>query len=142
MDTKLAGKNVLITGAANGIGRATALAFAAEGANLALVDLDRAGLDELATAAGKVGARVGLGVADLSTATGVAAGIDEALGPFARRVDVLVNNVGSGYVRTFDQLTDEDWSATFELNFMSTVRACRKVLPAMRQNQGGVIVKA
>ena len=140
MDTKLAGKTVLITGAANGIGRATALAFAAEGASLALVDIDRTALDDLAAQAEKRGTRVGLGVADLSTAAGVAAGIDDALGPFAGKVDVLVNNVGSGYVRTFDQLTDEDWSATFELNFMSAVRACRKALPAMRQNQGGVIV--
>ena len=140
MDAKLKGKTVLITGAARGIGRATAIAFAAEGANLALADIDKAELEMVAGEAAAYGVKVGLGIADLSTGPGVAAGIDDALKPFAGDVDVLVNNVGSGYVRTFDQLTDDDWEATFQLNFMAGVRACRKVLPRMREKKRGVIV--
>ena len=53
---------------------------------------------------------------------------------------MLVNNVGSGFVRTFDQLSDEDWDKTLQLNFMSYVRAIRLVLPGMRERRSGVIV--
>ena len=53
---------------------------------------------------------------------------------------MLVNNVGSGFVRTFDQLTDDDWDKTLQLNFMSYVRAIRHVLPGMRERRSGVIV--
>ncbi len=59
---------------------------------------------------------------------------------YGGQVDILVNNVGAGKVRTFDQLTDDDWNATLQLNFMSYIRACRKVLPVMRQCERGVII--
>ena len=76
MDTGLKGKTVLITGAANGIGRAAATVFAAEGANLALVDIDREALDALASDVKGYGVKVGLAIADLSTGEGVSAGIE------------------------------------------------------------------
>lgn len=138
MNSGLEDRVVAITGAASGIGRSTAEAFAAEGARLALVDLDEARLRELGESLD--GGRVATAVADLSTAAGVARGLDEALAPFDGRVDVLVNNVGSGAVRTFDDLSDEDWQATLELNFFSYVRAIRVVLPRMREQGSGVIV--
>ena len=137
MQTGLEGKTVLITGAAKGIGRATAEAFSAEGAKLALLDI---AADDLAEVGGALdGVEVSTAVADLSTRDGVEGGIEEALRPFGGRVDVLVNNVGAGYVRGFDDLDDEEWQKTFELNFFSYVRAIRAVLPTMRE-QGGVIV--
>lgn len=137
METGLAGKTVLITGAAKGIGRASAEAFAAEGAKLALVDI---AADDLADLSGSLqGADVSTAVADLSTRVGVESGIEEALMPYDGRVDVLVNNVGAGYVRGFDDLDEEDWQQTIELNFYSYVRAIRAVLPTMREH-GGVIV--
>jgi len=139
MDSKLAGKVVLITGAAKGIGRETALAFAREGAHLALLDIDETDLESLRAEATKIGARVSIAIADLSTERGVSNGIAGALEMFDGQVDILVNNVGAGIVRTFDQLADEDWNATFNINFMSYVRACRAVLPIMRL-KGGVIV--
>lgn len=140
MKTNLEGKIVLITGAAKGIGRSTALAFAAEGSRLALVDWDEAALAELKEEAGALGASVAITKADLSSAEGVSNGIDAVLNSYGDKIDVLVNNVGSGAVRTFDDLTDEDWEATMRLNFMSYVRACRKVLPIMRAQQSGVII--
>lgn len=136
MDTGLGGKVVLITGAAMGIGRATAEAFAGEGARLALVDL--AG-DELEELAGSVGVEAATAVADLSTREGVEEGIASALAPYDGHVDVLVNNVGTGYVRSFDDLDDDEWKRTFDINFFSYVRATRAVLPVMRE-RGGVIV--
>lgn len=139
METNLRGKTVLITGAAKGIGKATALAFAKEGARLALVDIDRAETASLVAEIKKMGGEAAAGFGDLSTDAGVKAGIAEALKGYGSALDVLVNNVGAGAVRTFDQLTDEEWDKTMQLNFMSYVRATRAVLPIMRQ-RGGVIV--
>jgi NAD(P)-dependent dehydrogenase (short-subunit alcohol dehydrogenase family) len=135
----LDGKVVVITGAATGIGRATAHAFAREGAVLALVDIDGAELERTAAAA-EGAAAVHLAVADLATEAGVKAGLDEVIGAAGGRVDVLFNNVGSGAVRTFDELDDADWQRTLELNFFSQVRAVRHVLPLMRERGAGVIV--
>jgi 3-oxoacyl-[acyl-carrier protein] reductase len=138
--TNLQDKVVLITGGASGIGRATALGFAAEGARLALADIDAHGLAEVAleaTAAGAAGAEVVR--ADLSTREGVETAVADLVERHGGTLDVLVNNVGTGSVRTFDQLTDEDWESTLNLNFMSYVRTCRAALPALRTG-GGVIV--
>ena len=140
MDTGLRGKVVLVTGAAKGIGRATALAFAREGARLALLDIDADGLAALRSEVASEGGEAAVEAADLSGGAGVSAGIDALLGAYGGEVNVLVNNVGSGAIRTFDQLTDEEWDATLQLNFMSYVRACRKVLPVLRQRGSGVIV--
>lgn len=134
METGLAGKVVLITGAAKGIGAAAAEAFAREGARLALVDLDG---DALGALGGSLDAATA--VADLSTRDGVEGGIREALAPYGGDVDVLVNNVGAGYVRGFDDLDDDTWQETLQINFFSYVRATRAVLSTMRE-RGGVIV--
>ena len=141
MDTSLRGQVVLITGAAAGIGRATAELFAAEGARLALIDNAADALAEAESELSEAGAGdVTTAVRDLGTREGVEAGIGEALDAYDGRIDVLVNNVGAGAVRTFDDLTDEDWDETFQLNFYSYVRAIRAVLPTMRQQGSGCIV--
>jgi len=139
MKTNLEGKIVAVTGGATGIGRATAVAFAKEGAKLALIDIDKDGCDETIALIEQAGSVASVGLGDLSTGDGVVKATKAALGQFAGTLDVLVNNVGSGAVRTFDQLTDEEWDKTFQLNFMSYVRTCRLALPIMRE-RGGVIV--
>lgn len=137
MDLGLEGRVVVITGAANGIGRATAEAFAREGAKLALIDIDA---DELASVRNQLGDRASTAVADLSTEQGVRQGLDEALDPHDGKVDILVNNVGAGFVRTFDDLDDATWQQTLDLNFFSYVRAIRYVLPKLRAQGTGVII--
>jgi NAD(P)-dependent dehydrogenase (short-subunit alcohol dehydrogenase family) len=134
----LDGRNVLITGAASGIGRATAALFADEGANLALVDIDEERLREVTKELGDDVVATGIG--DLSTLSGVEQGIGQALAPLAGSVDVLVNNAGAGVSRTFDQISDEDWLATLDLNLLSCIRVTRLVLPSMRSAGRGVIV--
>ncbi|MET9632576.1 SDR family oxidoreductase [Lentzea sp. NPDC006480] len=140
MKLGLEDRTVLITGAANGIGASTALAFAEEGARLGLVDRDEAGLAGVADAVRDLGAKVAVQVADLSTAAGVSSSLTELLGELGGPADVLVNNVGQGVVKTFDELTDEDFLRTFEINFLSAVRAIRAVLPGMREQGRGSIV--
>jgi NAD(P)-dependent dehydrogenase (short-subunit alcohol dehydrogenase family) len=138
MDLELSGTSVVITGAATGIGRATAKAFAREGASLWLIDIDEPTLTDTAAGLDASGA-VNLIEADLSTEEGVRGAIQRAISE-ADGLDVLVNNVGSGAVRTFDDLDDAAWHQTLELNFFSQVRAIREVLPVMRDQGRGVIV--
>jgi NAD(P)-dependent dehydrogenase (short-subunit alcohol dehydrogenase family) len=139
MDFGLSGKTVLITGAATGIGRATAQAFAREGAVLCLLDIDESALESTATQLEGAQAAHRI-VADLASGDGVREGIAKALAASGDAVDVLFNNVGSGAVRGFDDLDDAGWQRTFDLNFFSQVRAIREVLPTMRGQGSGVIV--
>ncbi|MBY2924318.1 SDR family oxidoreductase [Rhizobium leguminosarum] len=139
METGLKGKVVFITGAAEGIGRATALAFAKEGATVGLLDLNEGQLHDVAEEIAKTGGKAELAKADLSTGEGVKHGLDTLLEATGGVVDVLVNNVGSGAIRTFEQLTDDEWDKTFQLNFMSYVRATRHLLPILRERKGNII---
>jgi NAD(P)-dependent dehydrogenase (short-subunit alcohol dehydrogenase family) len=138
MDTELTDKVVLITGAATGIGRATAIAFAREGAVLALADIDAVELQKTAELVNK-DAEVHVATADLSTAAGMDEVFDTLLAATGGRLDVLFNNVGKGAVRSFDDLSDADWEETLQVNFMSQVRATRRALAVMRAQGSGVI---
>ena len=138
MDSELQDKVVLITGAATGIGRATAIAFAREGAVLALADYDSSAL-ELTAAAVAEHSTVHTVVTDLSTGAGMDAAFNTLLEATGDRLDVLFNNVGKGAVRSFDDLSDADWWETLEINFMSQVRAIRRALTVMRAQGHGVI---
>jgi NAD(P)-dependent dehydrogenase (short-subunit alcohol dehydrogenase family) len=135
----LADRVVVITGAATGIGRATAVEFAKEGARLALVDVAEQELAQTADQVRTLGAKVSCAVADLATASGVTTGLETALRAYNGYVDVLVNNVGQCRARSFDELTDDDWAATLQINMFSAIRAIRYVLPGMR-SRGGCIV--
>ena len=140
MQTGLSGKTILITGGANGIGRATALAFASEGAHVAIIDHDA---KELASAADEVsakGVRAYAVVGDLGSADGVIKSVGEVLARLPNGVDVLINNVGHADPKPFMEITDENWDRTFQLNFMSAVRVTRQVLPILRQKERAVIL--
>jgi 3-oxoacyl-[acyl-carrier protein] reductase len=140
MDTGLAGRTVLITGAASGIGYATALAFAREGAHLALIDRDEAKLVERASELRTLGTRVATATADISHADGAAAGANSILSKIPDGPDVLVNNVGFAAPKAFMDTTDEEWERSFQINFMAAARMTRKLLPLMRRRPGAAIV--
>lgn len=142
MDTGLQGKIVLITGAAQGIGKATAMAFAKEHCRLALVDIDIQGLTAIKEELEPQGVEVSIVKADLLDAEQLKQRIDTVLAPYGNILDVLINNVGAGKVRTFDDLTDEDWDFTMNLNFMSYVRTIRHLLPLLRKSKGVIINNA
>jgi NAD(P)-dependent dehydrogenase (short-subunit alcohol dehydrogenase family) len=140
METGLGGKTVLITGGANGIGRATALAFAKEGAQVALLDHDKAELMNTADLIRNHRANVFPVEADLGTAQGVEAGITAMLAALPNGLDILINNVGHAEPKPFMEIADEQWERTFQLNLMSTVRVTRLLLPVLRQKNKAAIV--
>jgi NAD(P)-dependent dehydrogenase (short-subunit alcohol dehydrogenase family) len=138
MHTGLKNRIAVITGAANGIGRATALAFAREGSHLGLLDINAVELESRAAEARGLGATVHTAQTDLSTAEGVLRGMQAVQSSFENRLDILVNNVGSGAIRSFDDVADPDWEAT--LRWAHELRSCiRCALPILR-DRGGVII--
>jgi 3-oxoacyl-[acyl-carrier protein] reductase len=112
----------LVTGSTGGIGAAVAGLLRAEGA--VVVTVGRSGGDVRA---------------DLAQAGEPERVVDEVEARHGR-IDVLVNNVGVAYQRTFEEVTDADWDELWQLNVMSYVRAIRAALPGMRERKSGVIV--
>lgn len=130
MGDRLAGKKAVVTAAAQGIGRATALAYAAEGAAVVATDIDDAGLAELDPTPGIETRR--LDVLDAAAIEALARG----LGP----VDVLLNIAGVVHHGSVLDCTEDDWDLAFDLNVRSMYRTCRAFLPAMLAAGGGSIV--
>lgn len=139
MDLGLAGKTAVVAGSTKGIGRATALAFARERVRVVVNGRSHTAVQETAREiATQTGAEVFGIAADVATADGACALIDAAnrLGG----TDVLVTNAGGPRPGGFDDLSDADFEAAFELNFMSTVRMIRAALPHMRKQAWGRII--
>lgn len=141
MDTGLRGKTVLITGASRNIGRIAALAFAREGANLALCTSSK--MNELRNVEAEVraaGARVAIACCDVADQTAVTQFVAHAareLGP----IDVAVNNAvyraeGGGFL---DQ-SFEKWRRNIEVNLNGPCHVCRAVLPGMMEKRWGRII--
>lgn len=127
-------KVVLITGAARGIGRAAATAFAREGAIVHATDIDEA---ELATMRADLAAE-GLAVATHRQDVGVEAewnAIFAAIG----RIDILVNNAGWGFLKTIEDTSLDEWRRLMAINVESVFLGMKVAIPAMR-DRGGVIV--
>ncbi len=130
---ELAGKVVAVTGGASGIGRALAVRFAAEGAAVAVLDLDGDGAAAVAAETG--GRSWPLDVTDEDATRAAVTAIEESLGP----IDLLCLNAGvatGGGV----EAPDEAWQRTWEVNFMSHVWALRAVLPSMLARREGYLL--
>ncbi len=140
MRIELRDKVVCITGAAGGIGRAIAEAFAREGARLALLDLHATGMEELSTALHAERAVVHTAVADLRTEEGVRQGMLAALAPYKGVIDILVPNVGMLISGPFEEVSSKQWQEAFAINFFTHVYACRVAVPLMKRQGGGCIV--
>jgi NAD(P)-dependent dehydrogenase (short-subunit alcohol dehydrogenase family) len=133
---RLDGKVAVVTGAAQGIGRAIAEGLAAEGARIVVADLHGA-----ATAAASF--RDGVGItADVAAEDDVARLVAEAVAACGR-IDVLVNNAGlyaSLEMRSFEQIPLDEWRRVMDVNIASMFLTCRAVVPLMRETGGGRIV--
>jgi NAD(P)-dependent dehydrogenase (short-subunit alcohol dehydrogenase family) len=140
MNLGLKDRVALITGGSYGIGRGCAEALAREGAHVAICARDR---DKLEKAADEIRSTFGvetLGVvADCSKAPDIEHFVDKAAETFGR-IDILINNAGSGTGGTIETAPDEDWQYYWDLNTMSAVRCSRAVIPHMKRNGRGRII--
>lgn len=129
----------VVTGAAKGIGAATARAFAREGARVAVVDVDpaagRALADELAAGEGRAIAVVA-DVAKGEDARRIAEEVVQAFGG----VDVVVNNAGIQTYGTVEEMAEEEWDRTLAINLKSVFLVSKYLVPELRQRGGGAIV--
>lgn len=130
------GRAVILTGAASGIGAATARRFAAEGAILAVCDLDEQRLTTVVEEiAGSVALSRSVDVADAAALEGFVADAVDALG----RLDVLVNNAGIGCFGHVDEITPDDWRRTMAVDLDAVFIASRAVLPHLRETTGCIV---
>lgn len=135
---RFTGQRVAITGAANGIGRATALRFAAEGAHLALLDIEGGPLEATAAECRAKGAAVTTHTADLTERAAVEEAF-AAIGP----LDILFNNVGQSArerSRQFHESDPDTWRFVLNVSLVSTMLVSRQVVPGMRERGAGRIV--
>ena len=133
----LDGQVALVTGAAQGIGAATAVTLAQFGADIAGCDRSAAGLAETARAVEGTGRRVVSGVLDVRDGDAVGAWLDEVAAAFGH-VDVLVNNAGGGFYAAFDAVSEKGQRSLIDENFTSVTHFVRGCTPLLRD--GGSIV--
>jgi NAD(P)-dependent dehydrogenase (short-subunit alcohol dehydrogenase family) len=134
MDYQLQGKLAYVTAGAHGIGEAIADLLTEEGAEVIVADCDAAVLGE------KSRKWRGAIDADLATSAGVDRAAAYAFEQFGRAPDILINNLGVGDSTPFEQITDEKWAKSIDVNLMGTVRTCRAFVPKMAARGSGVVV--
>src|SRR5580698_5478437 len=134
MDYRIQGKCAFISAGAHGIGEATADLLTQEGASVIVADRDEAALQQ------KAHRWAGVVAADLSTADGVEHATSYVLATFGRAPDILVNNLGVGNSASFEELSDERWARSFDINLMGCVRTCRAMIPRMAQLESASVV--
>jgi 3-oxoacyl-[acyl-carrier protein] reductase len=139
MELGLQGKVAVITGGSQGIGRATALRLAAEGARIVVCARGRTLLDQTADAIHAAGCAVHTVAADVSDAEDCVRVVSEAVAAFGG-IDILVNNAGTASTGEFESLTDLTWQDDFDLKLFGAIRLIRLVAPRLRARGGGRIV--
>lgn len=148
MNLNLGGKVVIITGAARGIGRETALTFAREGANVIVSDIDLTAADGVAQETRTLGCQAVALKADVTNPTEVQHMVKEVLDEF-KRLDILVNNAGLPYVEGkpqdhkhsfFIELTEEDWHRNIDVTLFGVLNCTKAVIKPMIEQKSGVIV--
>jgi 2-hydroxycyclohexanecarboxyl-CoA dehydrogenase len=130
------GRAVIVTGGASGIGRATALLLAREGARVFIGDIDEAGGKAAAAAANGAAEFLKLDLADTASIENFAAAVHGKVG----RVDGLVNGAGWDRIQPFIENPPEMWESLIAINLMGAIRLTRAVLPPMIEAQTGKIV--
>jgi meso-butanediol dehydrogenase/(S,S)-butanediol dehydrogenase/diacetyl reductase len=131
-------KVVLITGAASGIGRATAQRLGQEGAKLFLCDVQAEALEESGKLAGESGAEVQTRLCDVSDPSAVDASVAACLERFAR-IDVLCNVAGILKFGHSHEFPVEDWNRILSVNLTGTFLMCRAALPHLVQSKGNIV---
>ncbi len=142
MNLNLQGKHALISGSTAGIGFAIAQSLAHEGARVTINGRTQAAVDAaLARLCRSTPAKELQGIAaDLGTAQGCAALIEQLAKKNTPPVDILINNLGIFDPKPFDAIGDDEWQRFFDVNVMSGVRLTRALLPGMKQRDWGRVM--
>jgi NAD(P)-dependent dehydrogenase (short-subunit alcohol dehydrogenase family) len=136
MSSRLRHKTAVVTGAGSGIGRACAIALAREGARVALVGRRKEQLEETSR---EIGDSAVVLAADVSKKDEIARIVEHTVAHFGG-INVLLNNAGVLHIGTAEQITEEQWDETFNVNVRGLWLLSRAVLPAMRKSGGGSII--
>ena len=137
---RLDAKVAVVTGASRGIGRAVALAFAREGAVLAIVGVqDRAALDSVQWELSEIGAESMARTVDVGRRSQVDALVNEVNERWGR-IDVLVNNAGVLRPARFEEITEDQWDETIRVHLKGTFNCTQAVLPSMKRQRSGKII--
>ena len=133
---RLQGKVCVVTGGGSGIGRATGMLFAREGAKLVVADKDAKAAAETAQEAGVSASAIEVDVANSQSVQDMLRQVRAKL----ERIDVLVNNAGYGIAGTVVQTAEADWDKLMAVNVNGVFYGCKYAIPIMREQGGGAIV--
>ena len=136
---RLANKVALITGGTSGIGRATALLFAQEGARISITGRDESRGREVVQGVEQVGGEALFTAGDVRVAADCERVVQSTLEAFGR-LDILFNNAGVYFPNTILRCSEEEWDTTIDVNLKGTFLMSRLVLPAMIEAGGGAII--
>jgi len=136
---KLKDRVAIVTGAARGIGKAIAWAFVREGAKVALVDVEKAPLEDFQEEIRRKGGQSVAILCDVSKATEVKKMVDQVQRAFGR-IDILVNNAGIIRRGTIETVTEEDWDRVMEVNLKGPFNCSKAVVEIMKRQGYGKIV--
>jgi NAD(P)-dependent dehydrogenase (short-subunit alcohol dehydrogenase family) len=135
----LDGKNAIVTGSGNGIGRAIAMRFAAEGARVTVADIEEDAGRETVDRIENAGGTALFVHTDTTDADAIKAAVAETISTHGE-VDVLVNNAAAFVFGKVEDVTPDDWAKVFGVNVIGYANFVREVLPSMRRQNGGAIV--
>jgi meso-butanediol dehydrogenase/(S,S)-butanediol dehydrogenase/diacetyl reductase len=138
MSQRFAGKRVFLSGAAAGMGRATALKFAAEGARVYCTDLDQKGVEQTVADIAAAGGEAHAGALDVSQGDSCREAIASAVATLGG-IDILCNIAGMGGLKPFEQETDEGWRKVMAVNADGPFFLSRAAMPELLANKGVIV---
>lgn len=136
---RFAGRSIVITGAGSGIGKATAIRFAVEGASVSAIDKDGYSVRSLADELQQEGLACRAYEADISNRADVDRFVKQTLNEY-KKIDFLFNNAGVEFVAPLGDTTDDEWDEVLDTNLKGTFMVTRACLPAMIEAGGGCII--
>ncbi|MCA1319197.1 SDR family oxidoreductase [Bacillus tianshenii] len=139
MELNLKGKTALVLASSQGLGKAIAASFVNEGVNVVLASRNAEKLNEVqAELENLQGGQVKYIQTDITQPDQIKEAVEHTIDSFGQ-LDILINNAGGPPAGTFEQITDEQWQQSFELNLLSYVRMIREALPHLKKNGGKII---
>ena len=135
----LTGKVAVVTGAASGLGRSAALAYAEHGASVGVLDINDGPLDGLVKEIESKGVKAVAAGCDLTREGDVKAAVDKFMGAFGK-IDILLNNAGVAIMGSVEDLPLEDWNRGLAINLSSMFLTCKYIVPHMKAAKYGKII--